>query len=346
MRGRAVLKSVAVVGVAVTLASCGSSSSGGGGTKANAANSTPAAELASAIHSLSDAHSLNLQLSLGASGADLLQIASGLGGDNPTKAQADAIGHDHIGIQIQAAPGKTIGDPAGGKGAFALTLGDADQDYFTLESVDEALYGHIDLRYFLGLINGAPSFSSLEHQVAGAGAPGFIRDALDGKWISLPASTLKSLTGLAAQSQSGASPSAGTLAQLRSKALSTLLADVTVTRSTTGDTDDLKVSFELRKLLTDEYAAVAPLINGFVPGGEAIPALKPGDIPDVTVNFDAFVTNGALSKIVLDAGQFDTKEHISVPIDLNISESGPTISAPADATPIDLSSLGQLFAGA
>lgn len=343
MRARPIRTSVVLAAAAALIAGCGSSSSGG--TKATAANDTsvtPAVELANAIHALGDAKTLSIQLTLGASGADLLQIASGLGGDGPTKAQADAIGHDHIGIEIQAPEGQTIGD--GGKGAFAFTLGDDNKDYFILQSVDDSLYGQIDLRYFLGLINGAPSFKSLQQQAAGA--PGFIRDALDGKWISLPASTLKSLTALAGQGQTGATPSTGALARLRSQALDTLLADVQVTRTSSDGTDDLKVTFQLRKLISDEYAAVAPIIKSLVPGGSALPPLKPADIPDVAVAFDAFVTDGALSKVVLDAGQFDTKEHISVPLELTISQEGPAITAPADATPIDLSSLGQLFSGA
>jgi hypothetical protein len=343
MRGHAALRSFALAAAVSALAACGSASSGGHPANAANSDSTPAVELESAIHTLGDAQTLNLTLSLGASGADLLQIASGLGGDGPTKAQADAIGNDHIGVEIQAAPGKTLRDGAGG-GAFALTLGDPSKDYFTLEQVAGALYGQIDLRYFLGLVNGAPSFNSLQRKVAGA--PAFVQDALAGKWISLPASTLKSLAGLAV-GQTGGTPSASKLASLRDKALSTLLADVQVTRASTGATDDLKVTFQLRQLISDEYAAIAPVITSLVPGGTAaLPPLKATDIPDVTVHFDAFVTNGALSKVVLDAGQFDTKEHISVPIDLNISQQGPTIAAPSDATPIDFASIGQLLAGA
>ena len=349
MPARTVRSTVVVIAVSTLLAACGASSSGGdGGTgAADASTSTPAAELASAVRTLGAAHTLNLQLSLGASGADLLQIASGLGGDAPTKPQADAIGNDHIGIQLQAAPGKTVADGGTGAamgGAFALTLGDDSEDYFTLEAVAGALYGHIDLRYFLNLVGGSPSFNAVQRQVAGA--PAFVRDAVAGKWITLSAATLKSLSGLA-QGQLGATPSASKIAGLYNKMLTTLLADVAVTRSSSSGTDDLKVTFRLRELLTDEYDAIAPVISAYVPGGaEAFPPLKPKDVPDVAVTFDAFVANGALTKVVLDAGQFDTKEHISVPIDLNISQQGPTISAPSNATAIDLSSLGQLFADA
>jgi hypothetical protein len=348
MRARSIRGAVVAASMATLLAACGSSNSGGGddqGNAANASDATPAAELASAIKALGDAHTLKLTLSLGASGADLLQIASGMGDDGPTKVQADAIGHDHIGLQFQAADGKTLRESTGTKDtAFALTLGDDSEDYFTLEQVAGSLYGHIELRYFLNLVNGAPSFASLQRQTATA--PRFVKDALAGKWISLPADTLKSLSNLAG-AQATASANASKFAALKSKALTILLRDVQVTRSSTGDTDDLKVSFPLRKLITDEYTAAAPTVGSLVPGGsEAFPPLKPSDIPDVTVTFDAFVTDGALSKVVLDAGQFDTKEHISVPIELNVAQEGPAITAPSEATPIDFASLGQLFAGA
>lgn len=346
MRARTARTSLALVAATALLAACGSTSSGG--KPANAASQTPAAELASAVHALGAAHTLTFTLSLGASGADLLQIASGLGGDGPTKAQADAIGGDHIGFELQAPTGQTIADGDWGSGrsggAVALTLGDDSTDFFNVESVAGALFGRIDLRYFLGLINGAPSFGALQRQVSEA--PAFVRDALAGKWVSVPAATLKSLAGLAGGQLGATAPSSPLLAA-RSKLLPTLLADLDVTRSSTGGADDLDVTFRLRKLITDEYAVLAPAVGAAIPrgadGGSPLPGLNPRNIPDVTVHLDAFVTDGALSKVVFDAGQFDTAEHISVPIDLDISRSGPTIAAPGGATPIDLSMFSQLF---
>src|SRR5690242_7353586 len=118
MRARPIRTVVAAAATAALLAACGSSSSGGGdqAKAADTTHATPAAELASAVHALGDAHTLKLTLSLGASGADLLQIASGLGGDGPTKAQANAIGGDHIGLQFQAPEGKTLRETRSGTG--------------------------------------------------------------------------------------------------------------------------------------------------------------------------------------------------------------------------------------
>ncbi|HWC36671.1 MAG TPA: hypothetical protein VG650_17825 [Mycobacteriales bacterium] len=342
MRGLTIRSCAAVAAVVALAAGCGSSSSGGN----KPSSATPASELASSVHALGDAQTLDLSFALGASGADLLQIGSGLGA-GPTKAQADAISNDHIAIELQAPSGKTLrdngpGTTAGG-GAFALTLGDAHRDYFSLESVGGSLYARIDLHYFLGLVNGAPSFNRLSRQVAGA--PTFVRDALAGKWISVPAATLKSLSGLA-HGQAGATPSAGKFLSLSNKVLTTFLNDLTVTRIASGSTDHLGLDFRLRSAISDEYAAVSPMLSALIPGGSGLPALHPANIPDVAVHLDAYVTNGALSKLVLDAGQFDTHEHISVPIELNISQQGPTITAPGGATPVDLTSIGQLLGGA
>lgn len=342
MRARTVRTSIALASVAGLLAACGTSSGGAGASH----SASPAAELSSAVHALGHAHSLALTFSLGVSGADLLQLASGFGGDGPTKAQADALSNDHIGIEFQAADGKTLGETGGlspGGSAFALTLGDDNQNYFTFEEVAGALYAHIDLRYFLGLANGAPSFRKVERMVSGA--PAFVRDALAGKWISLPAATLKSFEGLAT-GQLGATPAPSQFNALRAKLLSTLLADLSVTRAASGGTDDLGITFQLRKLISDEYAAVAPTLSGLIPGGAALPPLHPAKIPAVSVHLDAFVQNSALSRVELDAGQFDTEEHISLPLELNITQQAPTITAPGNATPIDLGSIGQLLSAA
>ncbi|HVV75904.1 MAG TPA: hypothetical protein VHC43_07695 [Mycobacteriales bacterium] len=345
MPARSVRTSLAVAIAAALLAACGSSSSGG--TKGGTANESPAAELSSAIHALGSAHTLDLTLSLGSSGADLLQIASGLGGDGPTKAQADAIGNDHIGVELQAAPGETIRGSSTGTStsgtAFAFTVGDDKRNYLTFESVGGSLYAQIDLRYFLPLVNGAPSIKSLERQVAGA--PAFVRDALAGKWISLPAATLKSFEGLASGA-AGATPSASRLSELRAKLLTTLLAHLQVARAQASAPNALNVTFNLRTLISDEYAAIGPMLSSLVPSAGALPALHATSIPDEPIHLDTTVVNGALEEVVLDAGQFDTKQRISVPIDLNIAQHGPTITAPTSYTPIDLSSIGQLFSGA
>lgn len=347
MRAHTVRTAVALAAAGALLVACGSTSSGGKTAASNSA--TPAAELANAIKALGSAHTLNLTFTLGASGADLLQIAAGLGNsDGPTKPQADAISNDHIGVELQAPPGSTIGAATAASpsqnGAFALTLGDARQNYVILEEVNGALYEHIDLRYFLGLVNGAPSFASLERQIAGA--PAFVHDALAGKWISIPASTVKSIGNLAQTQLGTAAPTQGKIASLYHALLSTFLSNVSVTRVTSGSTDDLKITFQLRQLISKEYQALVPALSALIPGHSAAPPLQAAKIPNVPVHLDAYVTNGALSKLVLDAGQFDTTQHISVPLELAISQQGPTITAPASSTPIDFPAIGQLLSRA
>lgn len=350
MGHRAARASVAVLAAGALVAGCGAASSGAGSAAGhNSSSASPVDELTRSIHALGDARSLDLTLSLGASGADLLQIGAGLDHDGPTKAQADALTNDHISVQLQAPAGQTLGavhslSSAKG-GAFAVTLGDATKDYFALETIDSALYARIDLPYFLGLAGEPGEYAAIKRRVGGL--PPFVGAAVDGKWITLSAATLKSFAGLAQGLGGVKTPSASGVAGLRTRLLTTLLHDLTVTRVSSGSTDHLSVSAQLRAVITDEYAVIAPFARSLVPGDAGgLPSLRPADIPDVPVLLDAYVTNGALSKVVLDAGQFDTKEHISVPIELALSEPAPVITAPDGAVPVDFAAIGQLLSGA
>lgn len=93
----------------------------------------------------------------------------------------------------------------------------------------------------------------------------------------------------------------------------------------------------------DGYAALRPFIRSVVPFAGALPPLRATMIPAVTPHLDAYVAGGALSKVVLDAGQFDTKHRISFPVVLTLSRQGRAITAPRGAIPVNLAQIGQLL---
>jgi hypothetical protein len=106
------------------------------------------------------------------------------------------------------------------------------------------------------------------------------------------------------------------------------------------------LSTDLRKLLADEYAVLKPFIDSTTKSfsqGATAPAPDFSQVPAATPHIDAYVTNGALSKLSLDVGQFDSKVKYSLPVSLSFNNSGPAIVAPTDATLVDYSSLIRAF---
>jgi hypothetical protein len=331
------------------LAACGATSSGG----ANQSSAPPATELTQSVHALTAGHSLTLTFNLGLTLADIARI-SAVEHDTPPPAVQQAMTQDHVTIAMEAAPGGTLRNfhptATSRAGGLAITFGDAHTDYFAFEEINGSLYGRIDLRYFLSLGGNRAGFAKIQHQVTSM--PPFVQAAVSGRWVSVSASTLKALNGFAQglaatrQEEIPKTPAPAKILALTHRLLSTLLADLTVSRVSSGTVDHLAVSFALRRLLTDEYAIARPFLSSIVPIGGGLPPLKPADIPSVVPRFDAYVTGGTLSKVVFDAGQFDQKHHISVPIILTIARHGPAITAPSNSVPVDLSSIGHLIGAA
>lgn len=349
---------VAVALAGALLAACGSTSSGGG----NESSAPPATELADSVQALSAGHALDLTFSLGLTSADIAHI-SAVEHDTPPPAVQKAMTQDHVRIAMQAPPGGSLAGSFGGSvdtvqptatttprpGSFAVTFGDAHADYFAFESVGGSWYGRIDLPYFLSLGGNRNGYAQIQRQVAGM--PAFVRAAVRGQWVGISADTLKALSGFAqgiegSQGITPKTPKPSKVVAFSHRLLSTLLADLTVTRVSSGTVDHLAVTFPLRQMLTDEYAVIRPFFKSLVPFRGAFPAMRPSTIPALTPRFDAYVTGGALSRIVFDAGQFDRKHHIHAPIVLTISRQGPAITAPSGSVPVDLSSIGQLIGAA
>jgi hypothetical protein len=125
-----------------------------------------------------------------------------------------------------------------------------------------------------------------------------------------------------------------------------LVNDLTVARSSTGTTDHLVLSGDVRALLRDEFGVIKPFIDSTAGsfGGATLRTPDFNQIPAIKPHIDAFVSGGALSQLSLDLGQFDDQVKYTLPLDLDFSTNGAAIAAPATSTPIDFSALGQLFA--
>jgi hypothetical protein len=174
--------------------------------------------------------------------------------------------------------------------------------------------------------------------------PKFAQDFIAGKTIEIPASAITSLTSLlqgAAQGEGNTQvPNATQIAALVKALEAAVINDLAVTRTTTGSTDVLALSGNIRTMASDILSAVATAIPA------AASALSPGaanSIPNREVKADASVTGGALSKFEFDFGQFSPHQADSLPIAATFAKTAPTISAPSGATLVTFQDLVSFF---
>lgn len=354
MRRRVALGAIAVVSTSALLTGCGSSSSGGstGGSGSSGTNNTSAApktEFTDAIHALTSGQALTTTLGLDTDSANLLKIATNKKGvAHLTQAQADLITSARISIAMQAPTGKTLADAASGTGAAAadssvrVTGTAGGTTYFTLTEVNKNLYLQVNLKGILDAAGHSSAYAGIASQASSL--PAFAQAFVAGKTIEIPASAITSLTSLlqgAAQGQGNTQvPNTAQIAALVKAVESAIINDLTVTRTTSGSTDVLEVSGNIRVIASDVLTAAAaalPALASQIHPSEAATA------PDQTVKAEASVTGGVLSKFEFDFGQFSPHQAETLPVAATFSKTAPSITAPAGATVVNFQDLVSFF---
>jgi hypothetical protein len=349
MYRRFALGAIAALSTCTLLAGCGSSSSGGStgataSTGTNDSSAAPKTELTDAIHALTSGQSLTTTLGLDTDSANLLKIATSKKGvAHLTQSQADLIT-----IAEQAPSGKTLADVTSGTGT-AATAGSAritgtagGTTYFTFTVVNKNLYAQLNLKGILDAAGKSSEYAAITSQVASL--PKFAQDFIAGKTIEIPASAITSLSSLlqgAAQSEGNTQvPNASQITALVKALESAVLNDLTVTRTTSGGTDVLELSGNVRTIATDIVSAVATAIPAAA--GELSPRAT-NSVPNRDVKAEASVTGGALSKFEFDFGQFSPHQAETLPIAATFAKTAPTISAPTGATVVSFQDLVSFF---
>lgn len=355
MRSRFAVGALAAVSACTLLAGCGSSSSGGGSTAgggstgSNNSAAAPKTEFTDAIHALTSGQALTTTLGLDTDSANLLKIATSKKGvAHLTQAQADLITGARITIAMQAPSGKTLADAASGTGTAAadssvrVTGTAGGTTYFTLTEVNKNLYLQLNLQGILDAAGHASAYAGIASQASSL--PVFAQDFIAGKTIEIPASAITSLTSLlqgAAQGQGNTQvPNTAQIAALVKAVESAIINDLTVTRTTTGSTDVLEVSANIRVIASDVLTAAAaalPALASQIHPSEAATA------PDQTVKAEASITGGALSKVEFDFGQFSPHQAETLPVAATFSKTTPSISAPSGATLVNFQDLVSFF---
>lgn len=349
MQRRTSLAMLALASSAALVAGCGSSSSGGstgstttGGTGTNNSTQAPSAELTSAFSALGKASTLTTSLKLGAT-ADSIKKLANSSGSTLTDDQANAIVGAQISVEVQAPSGKTLSDLSSGTGGGAVnfTVSDNGTNWVSLRSVNKTLYLQVDLKDLLNTIGESSALSTVQGLESNPQFPAFVKALIEGKWVSLPESAASSLTG----ASSGGSSASPQQAQAIVSGLKQILAnDVTVTRTSTGSTDVLKLTANSKTVATDFLNTVTTAVPT---AALALGQTDTSQIPSKDITLGATVTGGALSQLSIDLGQFAPADQqpATLPVDLNFAQSGAAITAPSGAVAVDTTELAQLFSG-
>jgi hypothetical protein len=328
------------------VAGCGGGSGGSGGTAngtigtgTNNSSQPALAELTSAIGALTNVGAVTATIKTGATSSQVSSFATAHG-HNLSSAEAAAIAGADISIEVAAPSGKKLSDVGtdAGSAAFSLSVGASGTTYLSLRSLNKTLYVQADLKDLLTALGEGSTFATIQGE--SAALPSFVQALLADKWVSLPASTLKSLGGVLGGSASpSATPNPGNEVAVIGALKSLLTTDVTATRVSAGKTDQLDLSANLKTFATGLAGAVSsvvPAAGGVVSGSS---------LPDQKISLTASVTGGALSELSVNLAQFDhSGGQSSLPVNMFFT-GGSAIAVPSGAVAVDSSQLSELFSG-
>lgn len=334
MYRRPTLAVVALLTAATTtlVAGCGS------GSGNSSASTSPKSELVNAVRALGKASTLTTTVRLQTSSPAALARAVKRGGDTLTPAQATALASGQAVFETVAPKGKTLSTAGKTPGASSITVGTGTTPYAQLVIVNSTLYVKADLRDALTLAGKKSVYNTLRVRVRSL--PSFVKSFAAGGWVSLPEATATGLVGSVGGSTTGSpTPSTAQSQALVHQLQAVLSRDVTVTRVSHGATDQLQLTADSRVLGKDLLKSIGSAVPGV--GGQ-LGRVNTNTLPNQTLHLTATVTQGALTSLSFDLAQLE-KALGTLPLTVTFARSGPAITAPSGATPVDLSQLGTLL---
>ena len=339
MRRPTLVRSVVVTAAVALLAG------GCGGGATNTSSKDPKTAFGVGRDGLNDAEALTVTLKLDTTPETLIALAKATGDPLvPTTAQALAGGQ--LVFENKTTNGKKLSEIKSGDAnatAGRVSFAENGTSYVEFRTRDSNLYLRADVKGLLGVVGKSKQYDEL--QARANTLPAFVKALVAGQWVSLPSSVL---TALASQfGGSGALPSAAQMKKLISDVNAVIDRDVAVTRVGSDDQGDhLTLTVQSRQFVTDALQA----ISGAVPAaGLALAKVNPTEVPQRSVVLDAWINDGALSKLSIDIAQFfdDKLKAVAahLPVVLTFDRSGDDIEKPDGATQIDLTQLGALLGG-
>lgn len=315
----------AFAAVALAATACGGGGSGGGGNA-----SGPSGLVLSALQTTAGSGTLTTTIRLDATAAALQALAHA---SNHTldAASADALNGASVVIE---------NSKSGGKSNIDLRVLEGGSALLELRSVTGSLYLQADVRGILTQIHKQKLYANLHAETSSM--PAFVKAAFAGKWVSIPAAALSSLT-----QATGSGSGSGTSAQgikLLAELHDVIKKDVTVTSAGHDARGDHYVlSGDEKTLSADLQAAISDSVPGGGVLGQRIPSAS---AQHRTIHVDAWVNGGALSALSIDLAQFGDPGTVpagtTLPLLVTFERSGDSIDAPSGAVPVDLTQLGTL----
>ena len=349
------LITVAAVGAmsAALLAGCGSSSSPStnpGTSVSSTAGETPIQQIQTALTSLASGTDLTATFQLGLSGSSLESLVNTIGHSSLTSAQANEIAGGKIVIaEHTTASSLSSAVSTPNSNQTDVSFIDDGTTLVDVRSISGVVYIQLQLGKLFTLFNAPPGELS-GIQAYASNLPTFVQKLIDGDWISIQTSDLKSLeqeiTG-AVGASAPASPNSSQQQAFLSNLEQILTNDVTVTQTgSTSSGTTYTLSANTRTLVVDLINAVEKIEPAL--SSEVNSQFKASKVPSKTITFGATVTDGKVSQISFDFAQLaPPSAHVPasdhLPLDLNLSTAPVTVSVPSGATPVNMSDLGSLL---
>ena len=339
----------AAIAATLTLAACGSS----------AAKAPPQEAVNNSFQAIGSQSGLDLRISLGVSAAHLQQLGRTTSGtDEITPEVANAIASTSLVIDLNTGNGKALNDKQATKdpaAQFGLALQVGTASPVQVRYVGQTVYLRADAKSLLTDLGQDPSkaagfqqaLRSADSYVPGLAALG------QGKWVSVPSSTLDTLlkglqSKLPSSSASSAAPTPAMAQQLLHQLHQAFTSNATYTEvGTQGNRTHYQISLAVRPFVQQVIAAL-PASLGSVPGASSLGNNIKGSITNIPANqkavVDVWVSNNKAQEIDIDLNQFVHKYSFAVPLRILIGP-GTTVSAPSGATPLNLSKVPGLLGG-
>jgi hypothetical protein len=340
----------AVMAGALVLGACGSSAP---------ASAPPKQAVNQAFRALGSQSGLDLHISLGVTAAQLQQMARADGGSSAlTPHVADDIASSSIVIDYNTGNGKAINNTAAATDhaqQFGLAVQVGTSDPIQLRYLDQTIYLRADVATLLRDLGQDPSKAAgFGQAVQGANqyVPG-IAALGQGNWVSVPVSALTGLLkGLPAAGSSAATPASPAVSkQMLSQLHQAFTSNATYTDlGTKSGRTEYQASLAVRPFVQQALSAVGSSLGSLsnVPGASSITGSINSSINKIPANqkllVDVWVSHNKVQEIDIDLNQFSHKFAFAVPVRILIGPGAP-VTAPAGATPLNLSKLGGLLGG-
>lgn len=336
------------------MTACGGGTKGGTGAQGVTSSAHPEAAVEAAVSRLAGQSDVKMVLSLPIT-ADQAKQLSAKGASKPmSDAEADALSHGSIFLNLATGGGEPLDSPQAQKDAnYQLDLGLTIHGNTPLEVkyTGGNLYAQAELQQLLADVGQNPAkaaaftkdLSSLDTYVPG------ISHLAKGDWVEVDHKGLQSLAPVLKQIEAAsgvtADPSSlkSAIMSLRTQVVSALRADSTF--KATGR-DRYTMTVQVAPLLAAIQTAVAnagiPQIGAQV--SKALGKLQAKLAPGQTAVVDLQTAGGTLSQAQIDLNQFAGKDRVNFPVPLQVAFSSPGApEAPSGAYPLDVSKLPTLL---